>query len=203
MSEAIRRTGAQRGGRSRRLLWACSLQRQRIGYFALEKEDKATVPGPRFETCAHCFSGNSCDINGLQASRRSQNVDREIRTLWRAPARVPIGQARAAEGDVRNFKRRRPVQFLAPGRCYRFHEGRVLFTGSVVFHPGVFQPRRVGLDQQRAAISAQAICFSIDLTRSANILPAFGPHASLSCFAIRSINAADIGADQILAGMRA
>jgi hypothetical protein len=36
-----------------------------------------------------------------------------------------------------------------------------------------------------------------------DILATFGPHASLSCFAIRSINAADIGADQILAGMRA
>ena len=203
MSEAIRRSGAQRGVRSRRPLWACSLQRQRIGYFALKKEDKATVPGPRFETCAHCFGGNSCDIIGLQAPCRSQNVDREIRTLWRAPARVPIGQARAAEGSVRNFKHRRPVQFLAPGRCYRFHEGRVLFTGSVVFHPGVFQPHRVCLDKQRAAISAQAICSSVNLTRPANILPAFGPRASLSCFAIRSINAADIGADQILAGMGA
>jgi hypothetical protein len=203
MSEAIRRTGAQRGGRSRRPLWACWLQRQRIGYFALKKEDKATVLGPRFETCAHCFSGNSCDIIGLQAPRRSQNVDREIRTLWRAPARVPIGQARAAESDVRNFKRRRPVQFLAPGRCYRFHEGRVLFSGSVVFHPGVCQPQPVGLDKQRAAISAQAICSSVNLTRPANILSTFGPYASLSCFVIHLINAADIGADQILAGMRA
>jgi len=69
MSEAIRRTGAQRGGRSRRPLRACSWQGQRIGYFALKKEDKATVLGTRFETCAHCFSGNSCDINGLQAPR--------------------------------------------------------------------------------------------------------------------------------------
>jgi len=204
MSEAIRHTDPQRLGRFWRPLGRRSPERERTVYFGLEKEDKATALRPIFEIWVHCFSGNSCDIDGLKATRRdprrslSQNVDREIRTLWRALARVPLGQQRAAESDVCNPKRRRSVQFLAPGCCYRFHQDRVFFTGSV-FRPGVFRPSRVGLD--RRAISARANRSSANLTRSASDLPTFWSHASLSCFAIRSINAADVGADQSLARM--
>jgi len=201
MSEAIRHTHAQRLGRFRRPLGAGSPERKRTVYFGLKKEDKTAALGPIFEIWVHCFSGNSCDIDDFKAPRRSQsrNVDREIRTLWRAVARVPIEQRRAAESGVGNFKRRRSVHFLVPGCCYRFHQDRLFLTGSVVFQPGVFRPRvfrpsRVGLD--RRAISARANCSSANLTRSASDLPAFWSRGSLSCFTIRSINAADVGADQ-------
>jgi hypothetical protein len=201
MSEAIRHTDAQRVERSRRPLGGRSPERERTVYFGLKKEDKPTALGPIFEIWVHCFSGNSCDIDGLKAARRdprrslSQNVDREIRTLWRALAQVPLGQQRAAESAVCNFKRRRSVQFLVPGRCYRFHQDCLFLTGSV-FRPRVFRPSRVGLDEQRRAISARANRSSANLTWSASDLPTFRSPASLSCFAIRSISAADVGADQ-------
>ncbi len=208
MSEAIRHIDAQRAG-SRRPLCVGSLERKRTVYFGLKKEDKATAFGPIFEIWAHCFSGDSCDIDGCKARHRdprrsqSRNVDREIRTLWRVLARVPIGQQRAAESDVGSLKRCRSVQFLAPGGCYRFHQDRVFFTGSVVFRPSVVRPIRGGLDKQRRAISAQANFSSANLTRSASDLPTIRSGVSLSSFAIRSINATDIGADQNPAGMRA
>jgi hypothetical protein len=206
MSHAIRRTDAQRVG-SRHPPGAGLPGWQRTVYFGPKKENKAAAPGPIFEIWVHCFSGDSCDIDHLRAARRnprrsqSQNVDREIRTLWRALARVPIGQQRAAESGVCNSERRRPVQFLDPGCCYRRHEDRVLFTGSVVFQPRVIRSYRVGRDQQRRALSAQANCSSANLTRSASDLPAFRSRASLTCFAIRSINAAG-GVDRNLARMR-
>jgi len=198
MSEAIRHTHAQRLGRFRRPLGAGSPERKRTVYFGLKKEDKTAALGPIFEIWVHCFSGNSCDIDDFKAPRRSQsrNVDREIRTLWRAVARVPIEQRRAAESGVGNFKRRRSVHFLVPGCCYRFHQDRLFLTGSVVFQPRVIRPSRVGLDKQRRAISARANRSSANLTWSASDLPTFRSRASLSCFAIRSINAADVGADQ-------
>jgi hypothetical protein len=214
MGEAIRDTDAQRGGQPRRPPCARSVGRQGIVYFTLKKEHKATALGPTFETWVHCFNSSFCDINGLQAMRRSlprrsqsQNVDREIRALWRAPARIPIGQSRAPESDVRDLKCCRSVQFLVPGCCYRFHEDRVFFAGPSVFQPGLFQPglfrpRRVGPDRERAALSPRAIRSSANLIRSASLTSPFGSRGSLSCFAIRLINAANAGADQILARIR-
>jgi hypothetical protein len=181
--------------RSRYLLCTCSLE-QKIAYSGLKKEQKASVVGPILKTCAHCFAANSCDIKGLQAARRSQNVHREIRTLWRTLARVRIRQARPAESNLQNFKRHRSVQFLVAGCCYCPRQDRVFCAGSV-FHAG-----RVSFETQPAAISAQSVYSLENLTRLASPIPTFGPRASPSRFAPRSIKAAYIGTDHIPAEMR-
>jgi hypothetical protein len=107
------------------------------------------------KTSIHCFGGNNRDIIGLQASRRSrsqnQNVDREIRTLWRVPPGVGLKPTRAARGGFRNA-RSRPGWFLAAGCGDRRRPDRVFFAGSIVF-----QPRRIGFDAQRAAIDARSV----------------------------------------------
>jgi hypothetical protein len=178
-----------------------AIARQRIVYFGLEKEQKASALSPILKSWAHCFGGNSCDISDLQARRscrsQSQNVDREIRTLWRAFTQGRIGQARTAQ-SVRYFKCRRSVQFLAPGSCYRLHQDRVFFAGLVVSHR-----RRVTFDTQHAAISARSVSSSANSTRPAGILLALRSLISLSHFAIPSIDPADMAAERIPAGMRA
>ena len=165
---AICRSDALAGARSRPL-YAGSPPWQGIIYFRLKKEQKAPANGPIMKTSIHCFGGNSRDIIGLQALRRgrsqSPDVDREIRTLWRALAGVGIGPSRAARGCIRNTGRRRSVRFLAAGHRDRLRQDRVFLAGSVVF-----QLRRIGLDAQRAAIGAGSALPSPNLTRPASTL---------------------------------
>jgi hypothetical protein len=180
--------------RSRRLLRTCFPAGREIIYLGAEKGKKASAVAPTLKTSSHCFGATSHDISGLRATRRSQHVDREIRTLWRALARERIGCARAAEGCVRDPERRRAVQFLAAGRCDRLHQDRVFFTGAGVCHPGHVKP-----DPQRPAIGARPLRCSINLPRSARTPAALRPRAPLSRFAIRA-TAAAIGLDRIPAG---
>ena len=112
---------------------------------------------------AHCFGGNSCYNSGLQATRRScrsqsQNVDREIRPLWRVFTRGRIRHAQAAQ-SVGYLKCRRSVRFLAPCSCCRPHQDRVFFAGLVVSYR-----RLVGFDTRYAAISARSISSSANST---------------------------------------
>ena len=199
--------------RSRDVLRTRSGGRQGIAYWGPEKEKKAPVVGPILKNWVHCFNADSCDISGREAVRRSQNVDREIRALWGALARQRTGRARPADGYIGDPERRRPVRFLAAGGCYCRHQDRVFFAGAVVC-----DPRHVGPDPQRAAISARPLGSSVNLTWSARALaalsqrfdPLLGPlsgallgrQTSPSCFAKCSVDAAAIRADRIRAGAR-